>query len=64
MIVRILLAASILLVFGAVIAAFDAELGPWGQLAVGIAGMFAVSAVLPHYMYRGEPLFPDRHKRR
>jgi hypothetical protein len=35
-----------------------------GQLVVGMGVLLAVSFVLPHYFYRGEPLLPDRRKRR
>ena len=35
-----------------------------GQFVVGMGVMIAISLVLPHYFYRGEPLLPDRRKRR
>jgi hypothetical protein len=39
------------------------EVGPWGQFASVMGVLFAVSLVLPHYFYRGEPLLPKRRKR-
>jgi hypothetical protein len=39
------------------------EVGPWGQFASVMGVLFAVSFVLPHYFYRGEPLLPKRRKR-
>jgi hypothetical protein len=63
-VLRVIAAFFVLLAFGALGAGFEDQLGYWGQFAVVIAGMFAVSFVLPHYFYRGEPLFPDRRKRR
>jgi hypothetical protein len=40
------------------------HLSPLVQYATVLAAMFAVSFVLPHYFYRGEPLLPDRHKKK
>jgi hypothetical protein len=34
------------------------------QFATVMAILLAVSFVLPHYFYRGEPLLPDRHKKK
>jgi hypothetical protein len=35
-----------------------------GQFVAVFGVMIAVSFALPHYFYRGEPLLPDRRKRR
>ena len=40
------------------------DISPLVQYATVLAAMFAVSFVLPHYFYRGEPLLPDRHKKK
>lgn len=40
------------------------EVGSFGQFISVMAVLIAVSFVLPHYFYRGEPLLPDRRKRR
>jgi hypothetical protein len=45
------------------LATFSDEVGAWGQLASVMAVGFAVSLVLPHYFYRGEPLLPKRRQR-
>jgi hypothetical protein len=43
---------------------FADQLSPLAQFATVMAAMFAISFVLPHYFYRGEPLLPDRHKKK
>jgi hypothetical protein len=43
---------------------FADQMSPLAQFATGMAAIFAVSFVLPHYFYRGEPLLPDRHKKK
>jgi hypothetical protein len=35
-----------------------------GQFVAIMGILIAISLVLPHYFYRGEPLLPDRRKRR
>jgi hypothetical protein len=40
------------------------QISPIAQFATGMAVLFAVSFVLPHYFYRGEPLLPERHKKK
>jgi hypothetical protein len=61
--VRVMLAAILLVGLGFPLVAFQDTLGPWGQFIAGLAIMLVVSAVLPHYFYRGEPLLPDRRRR-
>jgi amino acid permease len=39
------------------------RVSPLVQFAVGMGLLFAISFVLPHYFYRGEPLLPDRKRR-
>ncbi len=46
------------------LASFSDEVGPAGQFASVMGVLFAISSVLPHYFYRGEPLLPERRKRR
>jgi hypothetical protein len=60
---RVVLAAVILLV-GATLLAKLTERDSWAQFVGFFVVLFAVSAPLPHYFYRGEPLLPDRHRRR
>jgi hypothetical protein len=43
---------------------FADQISPLAQFATVMGVMFAVSFVLPHYFYRGEPLLPDRHKKK
>ena len=61
---RVIAAALILFAFAALAPALGIEHRTWAEFALGMLAVLAVSAVLPHYMWRGEPLFPDRHKRR
>jgi hypothetical protein len=61
--VRLVIAALVFLTL-IPLASFADEVGPWGQFASVMGVMFAVSFVLPHYFYRGEPLLPKRRKRR
>jgi hypothetical protein len=56
--------AVVILIGGAAVLATLTEPGSWESLLGLIVVMFAVSAPLPHYFYRGEPLFPDRRRRR
>jgi hypothetical protein len=46
------------------LAGFADQMSPLAQFASVTAIMFAVSFALPHYFYRGEPLLPDRHKKK
>jgi hypothetical protein len=43
---------------------FADRVSPLVQFAVVMGLLFAISFVLPHYFYRGEPLLPDRRPRR
>jgi hypothetical protein len=43
---------------------FADQLTPVAQFAVVSTVAFAATLVLPHYFYRGEPLLPDRHKKK
>jgi hypothetical protein len=47
-----------------VLGGFADQVSPLAQYATVLAAMFAVSFVLPHYFYRGEPLLPDRRKKK
>jgi hypothetical protein len=61
--VRVVIAALIL-ASAFPLGGFADRMSPLAQFATVMAVMFAVSFVLPHYFYRGEPLLPDRHKRK
>jgi hypothetical protein len=43
---------------------FADQMSPLAQFATVTAVMLAVSFVLPHYFYRGEPLLPERQKKK
>jgi hypothetical protein len=60
---RVVLAGLVLL-SGLPLGGLAGEWDPWGQFALVMGLMFAVSFVLPHYFYRGEPLLPKRRQRR
>jgi hypothetical protein len=60
---RVFLAVVVGLAVSAVVGKLTEPLGSWGPIITIVAGMFAVSAVIPHYMYRGEPLLPKRPRR-
>jgi hypothetical protein len=59
---RVILAGLIFLTL-APLASFADQVGSFGQFVSVMAVVFAVTFVLPHYFYRGEPLLPDRRKR-
>jgi hypothetical protein len=61
---RVIAAVLIVVASGGLVVLLGIEQGSWAEWAVGIAAAFAVSGVLPHYLWRGEPLFPDRRRRR
>jgi hypothetical protein len=54
------------LVFATVVplAGLTGDASPVVQFAAVMGVMLAVSFVLPHYFYRGEPLLPERKARR
>ena len=62
-VLRVVLAALIL-ASAFPLGGFADQTSPVGQFAIVTGLMFAVSLVLPHYFYRGEPLLRDRRRRR
>jgi hypothetical protein len=60
---RVTLAVVVFLATSIPLMALTRDMGSTAQLAAGLCVMFAVSLVLPHYFYRGEPLLPDRQRR-
>jgi hypothetical protein len=62
-VVRVLIAVLVLFT-AAPLGALTGHMSPVVQFAAVMSVMFAVSFVLPHYFYDGEPLLPDRKPRR
>jgi hypothetical protein len=56
--------AGLIAVCVVVLGGFADQMSPLAQFATVIGALFAVSFVLPHYFYRGEPLLPERHKKK